>query len=248
MGILRPKCSAITIALSLIIFSALSPVFALQRSRPGKGPDRIIDMKIKKAQQLLESAKLDADRASQSTVQNHKTNNFNIATGKLRSFTKDMEEIENMAGPNDPRLAELTEMYEATKKHVFTACADIHEELLAQTKAPENEYKGSDRGKLKEMIMSAWNKAYPNDHIIDVRFHTAEFKRTKTKRWNDAVNEWQYNDVSALAVSVIVKMDDRVATIYPAYINKDNQDGSISAGVHTKFGGYVVKEVLVKNL
>lgn len=248
MRFYRPACSISLVTLFFVVFISVSPAFAEKRTRPGKGPDRIVEMRIKKARTILESAKQDADRANQVTMENQKINNYNIAVGKLRTFTKKVEEIEGMTGPNDPRVAELTKDYEVTKKYVYDACADIREKVLADQKAPEDIYKGSDKKKFKKMIMAAWKKAYPNDDIYDIRFHSAGFKRTRTKRWNDAVNQWQYNDVSALAVSVIVKMNKDIATIYPAFINKDNQDGSINTGVHTKFGGYVVKEILVKNL
>ena len=50
-----------------------------------------------------------------------------------------------------------------------------------------------------------------------------------------------------MAVSVIVKDDSTTATIFPAYINKDNLNGDINAGVSTKKSEYVVKQMLVKN-
>ena len=124
----------------------------------------------------------------------------------------------------------------------------MREKLLADAKAPQDVYKGADKAKIKNMISSAWKKAYPEDQILAIRFHNADWKRTKTKKWNDAVKEWQYNDVSSLGVSVIVKADEKVATIYAAFVNKDHISGTMNTGVATKTSGYVVKEMLIANL
>lgn len=245
---LNAVCCVSSMALFCMVFLFLSPALAGRPLPPGKGPNRIIDLKIKEAENMLKSAKNDADRVHQVSIERQKINNYNIAVGKLRSFSKKVEEIEEMTGPNNPKVEALTKEYEATKKYVYDACADIREQVLSGEKAPEDVYEGGDKEKFKKMIMEEWKKAYPNDSIYAIRFNNADFQRTKTKRWNDAVSQWQYNDVSALAVSVIVKTDENIATIYPAFINKDNMDGSINAGVHTKYGGYVVKEMLVKNL
>jgi len=112
---------------------------------------------------------------------------------------------------------------------------------------PEDNYDGSDKDKFDKMIRKSWKKKYPKDNILGVHFHATDWKRTKNKRWNGAISAWQYTDVSVLPVRVVVKTDSKVATIFPAYINKDNDDGSINTGVATKGSQYVIKQMLVEN-
>lgn len=118
---------------------------------------------------------------------------------------------------------------------------------VAQQPRPEDNYQGGDRDKLEAMIRKAWAKAHPQDKIMGVHFPNANWKTEKKKRWNDAINSWQYTDTSILLANVVVKTDDKVATIFPAYINKDNQDGSMNAGVATKTTEYVIRQMLIAN-
>ena len=112
---------------------------------------------------------------------------------------------------------------------------------------PEDVYGGSDKDELLGMVKKAWMKKYPKDKLLGVHFHQKNWKRNKNKRWNDAVSKWQYTDVSVLPAKVVVKSDNKLATIFPAFVNKDNMDGSINIGVNTKKSNYVVKQMLVSN-
>lgn len=86
---------------------------------------------------------------------------------------------------------------------------------------------------------------YPQDEILGVRFHMKDWKRDANYKANST--SIYKTDTSVLAVSVVVKDDAQHATIFPAYINKDNLDGSVNTGVDTKKSQYVVKQMLVKN-
>lgn len=110
---------------------------------------------------------------------------------------------------------------------------------------PPDVYAGGDKKKLKEMILDAWKDKYPQDEILGVRFHMKDWKRDANYKANST--SIYKTDTSVLAVSVVVKDDARHATIFPAYINKDNLDGSVNTGVDTKKSQYVVKQMLVKN-
>ncbi len=112
---------------------------------------------------------------------------------------------------------------------------------------PEDKYTGSDQKTLEKMVRDAWSKKYPDDYIMGIHFYSDEWKTTKNKTWNSAINSWQFTDVSVLPVKVVIKTDPKVATIFPAFINKDNMDNSINAGVATKSREYVVRQMLVSN-
>ncbi len=118
---------------------------------------------------------------------------------------------------------------------------------IDKEKRPQDNYSGGDKGDLEKMIRSAWSKKYPNDQIMGIHFEAKDWKRTQNKRWNEAIKGWYYTDVSVLVAKVVVKTDNKVATIFPAYINKDNKDGSLNTGVATKTSEYVVKQILISN-
>lgn len=198
---------------------------------------------------MLQRARQSADRAAAATSEHYRINNYNVAQNTLRQASRIVGELEEMAGPGDPVVAAAKRDYEQTRRYVNTKCAAIRAKLIASVEPPADVYRGRDRKKLEKMIRTAWKETYPGDTILDVRFPSTQWKTTRTKRWNDTMHEWQYNNVSALAAVVIVKNPDgKTATIYRAFINRDNRSGELSAGVNTKYGGYVVEEVLLSKL
>ncbi len=110
---------------------------------------------------------------------------------------------------------------------------------------PADIYSGSDKAKFHTMIDSAWRKKYPQDKILGIRFHSNSWVRNANYKTN-ATGIYK-TDTSVLPVSVVIQHGARFATIFPAYINKNNLTGSITAGVNTKKKEYVVKEMLLSN-
>ena len=99
------------------------------------------------------------------------------------------------------------------------------------------------------MITAEWKKLYPDDEIIRVVFHVAEWKRNNRYQWNSSARAWFHIDKSVLVALVIVKTEEKIATMYPCYLNKDNlKNGEIRVGAKTKEGRYVVREILISNL
>ena len=206
-------------------------------------------LRAREVSSMLERARASADRAAATDVERFQRNNYEVALNMLRQAGKKIGELAELAGPNDPLVAKARKAYAETKAYVDSKCATIRAKVLAETRAPKDAYRGRDRKKFERMVVKAWREAYPEDKILDVRFPSSNWKTTRTKRWNDAVHQWQYTNVSALPVVVIVaNPDGKTATIYPAFINRDNQTGEVFAGVHTKYGGYVIEEMLLKNL
>jgi hypothetical protein len=114
-------------------------------------------------------------------------------------------------------------------------------------KRPKDKYKGDDAAELTAMIKASWSQKYPKDKIMGIHLSAADWKRTQNKRWNEAINAWQFTDVSVLPAKVVVKTSDKIATIFPAYINKDNTDNTLNTGVATKTSEYVINQMLVEN-
>ena len=111
---------------------------------------------------------------------------------------------------------------------------------------PENHYKGSDLNMLLSEVEKAWKQKYPQDKIMAVVINSSEWKRDVNLRAN--ATSLYKTDKSVLGVKVIIKTNSKYATIFPAFLNRDNQDGIINAGVATKKNRYVIKQMLVKNV
>lgn len=118
---------------------------------------------------------------------------------------------------------------------------------IATESMPADVYEGSDKAKLKELVLNAWKNEYPKDDIMGVRFIAKDWKSNENVHYSAAEKNFYVNDKAALVVSVIIKTSPEVATIFPAYINKDNKTGAMNAGVQTKTNEYVVKQMMVVN-
>jgi hypothetical protein len=149
-------------------------------------------------------------------------------------------------GENDPAVLELDKKFTTVKKKINDIEIAMAEELLGSVRAPEDMYSGSDKNKLKKMIEQEWKKLYPNDKILAVRLNSADWKRTTDWKWNNS--GWYKVDTSVLPARVILKTDNNIATIYPAFINKDHlKNNRLNVGAHTKKSGYVIQNMLLKN-
>ncbi len=104
---------------------------------------------------------------------------------------------------------------------------------------PEDKYTGGDRETHRKAILAAWKKAHPTDKVLKVAFPNAAWKMNRNSRWNSATSTWQHTDKSYLVLAVVIQKDAKTATIYPAYVNKENRTGEIIYGVDTKGSGFV---------
>jgi hypothetical protein len=154
--------------------------------------------------------------------------------------------LEAIKGKDDPQVLALIGKYQAEKQKIDTVESAMAAELLASIQAPADAYSGADKAKLHGMIKNAWEKLYPEDEIMAIRFPVNTWNRTTSWKWNNA--GWYKVDTSALVAKVVIKTDANIATIYPAYINKNHMKGDVlNVGAHTKTHGYVIEKMLVKN-
>ena len=98
---------------------------------------------------------------------------------------------------------------------------------------------------MDSMVREAWTREYPDDEILGVRFDHAEWKRTAEMVRDGSA--WSWHDMQYLGVALVVKTSGRIATIYPAFVNKNNLTGALTVGVDTKSAEYVVEQMLLSN-
>jgi hypothetical protein len=200
-----------------------------------------LDVDLRRSEEYARSA-LSTD------VESYKRARYRGAVGDLGTARTKLAQIETLGGPNYPSLLEAEKVFEDARARILAILAPLREAYLPEVKAPPDLYTGGDRGRIESAIRKAWKQAWPGDDIIAIRFHAAAWQREKTRRWNDAEKAWAYADVSALPMTVIVRTDEKIATKFVAYMNKDNDTGELSPGVHTKAGGYLVEEMLIANI
>jgi len=147
-----------------------------------------------------------------------------------------------------PEIADLAKQLDSAEHSAKEAAEAIEKEVLAAARVPAEAYSGSDKGGLKAQIEAAWKKAYPGEDILGVVFHHDSWKRNNLWRWNGTLTRWEHSDWSYLATSVVIKNSDDIATVYVAYVNKNNLSGESNIGVQTRSGKHVVTKVLVENV
>lgn len=135
----------------------------------------------------------------------------------------------------------------AGRKELVGVKKDLQETMLAETSAPNDVYSEKDKAAIADAVSKAWKKKYPKDDILGIRFPNKAWVRDSIWRWNGATKSWYNNDTSVLRLNVVVKTDAKIATIYQAYVNRDNNSETVNVGVDTKGSEYVVSEMLLKN-
>lgn len=156
--------------------------------------------------------------------------------------------LKALVGEKHEKVLAFEKDVAAAQAQVDTAYAALKEDVIAAQQMPEDKYKGDDKAKLEQLIREAWAKEHKKDEILAIRFHMADWKRNVEETWNSGSKSWSLSDMSVLCISVIVKTNDTIATIYPSYVNKNNLSGAVTTGVQTKGGVYVNEEMLVKNV
>ncbi len=101
-------------------------------------------------------------------------------------------------------------------------------QAAAAFRLPAEAYHGGDKGQLKGQLLAKWKELYPADQVLGVRFLKGDWERRKESNYNNG--SWYHYDNSVLLVYVVVRKNAELATVYPAYVNKNNQTGAITIG------------------
>ncbi len=130
------------------------------------------------------------------------------------------------------QVARLSEQYSAKAAAAF--------------RLPAEAYQGGDKGRLKGQLLAKWKELYPSDQVLGVRFLKGDWERRKESNYNNGT--WYHYDNSVLLVYVVIRKSAELATVYPAYLNKNNQTGAITIGAGTKGNAYSHQDMLMKNV
>jgi hypothetical protein len=121
-----------------------------------------------------------------------------------------------------------------------------NKKAAAEFRLPADQYAEGDKGKLSAMVLAKWKAVHPEDQVLALRFPKASWERQRAWTWNNG--SWYYSDNSTLLAYVVIRKSAELATVYPAYVYKDNENGAFSVGANTKGALYAHQDMLLKNL
>lgn len=164
-----------------------------------------------------------------------------LAIHELEQNIRMAQILQAFNGDDDPTAKEVLLNVEPLMNEAKTKMAAIKKATARVVKAPVENYSGADKEKHRAAIKSAWLKEHQGDKIIKIVFPQAWNRKNE---WTHNGNgNWSQSDMSYLVAWVIVQKDAKTATMYPAYVNKNNLSGSITYGVQTKGGSYVNDDI-----
>lgn len=171
-------------------------------------------------------------------------NMFSESSGTYQQIKEGEKLLAEFGGGADAASAKAS--LEAAKAQVARLSDQYSAKAAAAFRLPPEAYGGADKAHLKGLVLAKWKEHYPADQVLGVRFLKGDWERRKESNWNNG--SWYHYDNSVLLVYVVVRKSAELATVYPAYINKNNQTGAIAIGAQTKGNSYSHQDMLMKNV
>ena len=150
-------------------------------------------------------------------------------------------------GPTDTQSKSLQSKLSSAQQDAAKTAKALESEIIASTRAPKANFSGSGGSSLIDQMQDEWENKNSNDEILDVRILSKDWVRSTGYAWYNAYSRWEKYDKQYLKMAVIVKTDSKIATIYPAFINRDNMKSRESL-VASHQSTYSICKMLVKNL
>lgn len=166
---------------------------------------------------------------------------------KLKQARASLAALAQAKGEKDPEVVRLTNAANAAEQKIEAMGKQLSSDALAKREMPSDGYAGSDKAALKGQILAHWKKKYPNDKVLGVRFFQTEW--TRETNWKSNATSIYKSDYSWLGVKVVVQKNDEVASLFPAFANKQHQNSDQVIVSDDRSGSsYVVGEMLMKNV
>ncbi len=202
---------------------------------------------VKMNQLMLGLAELKSKRAvefAEKGLKDMNPNMFNESSGTYQQI-KEAEKLITEFGKGN-ETAQATTAVNSAKASVKELSEQYNKKAAASFRLPAEVYNGGDKSDLCKQVLTKWKQNYSDDQIIGVVFLKSDWERRKESNYNNGT--WYHYDNSVLLVYVVIKKSSELATVYPAYINKNNQSGAITIGAETKGDSYSHQDMLMKNV
>lgn len=189
-----------------------------------------------------------ADELADKAIQMKGPGLFDGARKQLEKASAMVRVLAGFNGAEHEAVAVYAKKLEEASARIAAKDEAWRKSVVDRVEMPRDAYAGADKEALREAIQAAWAAAWPDDRILAVRLHSNSWERTERASWDRGAKAWSFSDTSVLPARVVVAKDDRTATIYMAYVNKDNASGSVNVGVATKKPEYVVQDILLEKV
>lgn len=173
-------------------------------------------------------------------------NYFNESSGTYQQIKEAEKLIAEFGGGPEAGAAKSNASIEAAKAEVAKLSEQYSKKAAASFRLPAEAYGGGDKARLKGLVLAKWKELYPSDQVLGLRFLKGDWERRKESNYNQGT--WYHYDNSVLLVYVVIRKSAELATVYPAYINKNNQTNAITIGGGTKGNSYSHQDMLMKNV
>lgn len=181
------------------------------------------------------------DQYMKDAVSSNNHNIYQVSLTELDRLEKTCRVVQAFAAPNEPTIKEAMDKISVLRAEIKVKSAAIEKATRRVVKAPVEGYSGADKEKYRKAIQSAWMKKWSGDKIVKVVFPKGWVRKDE---WNNnGGGNYSRSDMSYLVAIVVVQKDAKTATLYPAYVNKNNLSGEISLGVETKGGSYINDDI-----
>jgi hypothetical protein len=205
-------------------------MFMSQAETEAKNFTKNRDIRYKNCDQYVK----DAERSNNANI-------YQISLNELDRLERLCKVVQAFAAPDEPTVKETMEKVAKLRAEILPKQAALAKATARVVKMPTESYSGADKEKYRSAIKAAWKKQWAGDKILKVVF-SQEWKRKNELNHNGNGN-YSRSDMSILVCWVIVQKDAKTATMYPAYVNKNNLSGEITLGVQTKGGEYINDDI-----
>ncbi len=195
-------------------------------------------------------ASIKAARAmSQKGFDEKNGNFFGLHSGvyqKLGEAKNALATLEKQKGASDPEAQKLRHALEEAEKQVAAQGASLEAAQIAERQMPVDVYAGGDKADLKAKILAYWKQKYPADKVLGVRFFEESW--TRETNWKENATSIYKTDYSWLPAKVVVETGGEVASLYPAFANKQQSGGKLTISDDRSGSSYGVGKMLMKNV
>jgi len=91
--------------------------------------------------------------------------------------------------------------------------------IVAANRAPKDAYNGADGAELRSFVVAQWNKNFPKEEILTVRFPSEALSRTVAWRWDSSRKQHYKIDHSDMWIRVLIRKGEE-AVIYRAIVRR----------------------------
>jgi hypothetical protein len=241
------RLPAITVLLFIgsLIAAARTPAQAGPDQSPSAPPASIHpDGESRAVSRHLEQARLLAAEA----VKQSNLRRFEDAKLSLERAWKALRPLQHGDRAEAPETKQAARDLLETWRSIYASCETFLSGAIGDQEVPLDDYAGPDREHLVKSVTQAWQRRWPGDQVLAVRFPETEWRRQVKETYDRSAQSWERTDHSVLGVQVIVRQTSKVATIHPVFVHHDNLHQGETVAVDARFIASSVREVLVSKL